>query len=143
MGNTNKPVIPKLRAGQYFFLFHIRSYLKISLISNKFLKQKRTLLLLKNRDAKNFKIKYQQRAVKLTCSIDKKDKLHKILLSSTLPNKSYYWKIFSPIFNKILEQNCPDKPVFNNVNRLNHSSPMNNTITNKIFSYSLWAHKYF
>ena len=29
-------------------------------------------------------------------------------------------------------QNCPDKTVFNNMNKLNHSSMMNNTVTNKI-----------
>ena len=46
MGNTNETLIhiPKLRAGQYFFLFHIRYYLKISLIYNKFWKLRRGLL---------------------------------------------------------------------------------------------------
>ena len=48
------------------------------------------------------------------------------------PTKSYYWKVFSPIFNIIWEQNCLDKPMFINVNKLNHSSPMNNIVTKKI-----------
>ena len=45
---------------------------------------------------------------------------------------SYHWKVFLPIWNNISEQNCLDKPVFDIVNRLYHSSPMNNTLTNKI-----------
>ena len=32
----------------------------------------------------------------------------------------------------ISEQNCLDKTVFNNVNRLDHSSPISNTVTSKI-----------
>ena len=54
MGNAKKTVIhnPKLRIGQYLLLFDIRYYLKISLICSKFFK---------NRNAKNFKIKFQQR----------------------------------------------------------------------------------
>ena len=32
----------------------------------------------------------------------------------------------------MLEQNCPDKLVFNDVNRLNHSSKINSTVSNKI-----------
>ena len=31
----------------------------------------------------------------------------------------------------MLEQNCLDKPVFNNVNRLNHFSKINNTVAKK------------
>ena len=46
--------------------------------------------------------------------------------------KSFHWRVFSPIFNKISKQYCLGKPVFNNVNRLNHSSPMNNTVNKKI-----------
>ena len=40
MENTNKTVIhiPKLRVGQYLFLFDICYYLKVSLIYSKFLK---------------------------------------------------------------------------------------------------------
>ena len=48
------------------------------------------------------------------------------------PTKSYCWKVFSTISNKISERNCLDRPDFDNVNRLNHSSLMNNTVTNKI-----------
>ena len=32
----------------------------------------------------------------------------------------------------MLEEICLFKPVSNNLNKLNHSSPMNNTVTNKI-----------
>ena len=46
--------------------------------------------------------------------------------------KSYYWKVFLPICNNFLEKNYLDKPVFNNVTKLNHSSLINNTVTNKI-----------
>ena len=48
------------------------------------------------------------------------------------PTKFYYWKVFSPNFNNISEQDCTDKSVFSWVKRLNYSSPINNTITNKI-----------
>ena len=44
-------------------------------------------LLLKNRNAKILKIKYQQRGVKLKSSIGKKAILHKRLFSATLPSK--------------------------------------------------------
>ena len=37
-----------------------------------------------------------------------------------------------PICNNISEQNCPDKLIFNNLSRHNHSSPMNNTATSKV-----------
>ena len=50
-----------------------------------------------------------------------------LLLSAT---KSYYWNAFLPIRNNFSEQNCIDKPVFNNVSRFNHSSPMISTVTN-------------
>ena len=32
-------------------------------------------------------------------------------------------------------QNCINKPVYNNVNRPNHSSPMNNTVTSNIKNF--------
>ena len=35
-------------------------------------------------------------------------------------------------FNNISNQNCLDKPGFINVNRLNHSSPMNSAVTKKL-----------
>ena len=48
-GNANKTpsTSPKLIAGKCLFLFHIRYYLKISLIYNKFLKWRRILALAK------------------------------------------------------------------------------------------------
>ena len=46
-------------------------------------------------------------------------------------NKSYYWNVFLPICNNFSLKNCLDRPVFNNVSRLNHSSPINNTEKNK------------
>ena len=51
---------------------------------------------------------------------------------STFSNEISFWYIFLPICNNFPEQNCLDKPAFNNVSTINHSSPMNNTITNKI-----------
>ena len=46
--------------------------------------------------------------------------------------KSCYWTALSPIFHNTSEQNGHDKPVFKNVHRLNHPSPMKNTVTKKI-----------
>ena len=71
----------------------------------------------------------QQRVVKLKCSIDQTKMLNFLPL---YPTKCCYWKVFSLIFNNISEQNSLNKFVINNVNRLNHSSLMNNTVTNKI-----------
>ena len=56
-----------------------------------------------------------------------------LLLSSA---KSYYCNAFLRIYDNFLEQNCLDKPVFNNVSRHNHSSLMHNTVTNKIKRFS-------
>ena len=69
------------------------------------------------------------RGVKLKCSVDKRS----ILLQSSpiSPTKSCYWNLSLPICNNFLEHNWLDKPVFNNVSRLNHSSSMNNTVTSK------------
>ena len=55
---------------------------------------------------------------------------------SLSPATSHYLNVLSRICNKFPEQNFPDKPVFNGVIRLNHSSPLNNNVTNKI-SYLL------
>lgn len=58
-----------------------------------------------------------------------------LYFSNFLPiseTKSFNWKVFSPTYNNFAEQNCFDKSVFNNVSRLNHSSPINNTVTNEI-----------
>ena len=53
---------------------------------------------------------------------------YKKLFSATWPIKILLLEcIFTYIFNSISGQNCLDKPVLNNVNRLNNSSPMNNT----------------
>ena len=46
--------------------------------------------------------------------------------------KYWNWMMFLPIYNNLTEQNCFGKAVFNNVSRLNYSSLMNNTVTNKI-----------
>ena len=45
-----------------------------------------------------------------------------------------YFHLFSITHqnNKISDGNCLNKPTFNNLNRLNHSSKMNNNITIKI-----------
>ena len=58
------------------------------------------MLWLKNQDVKNqvLKIKYQQVQVKVKSSIEKKVIHLNRLFSATL--------VFSPIFNKVSEQNC-------------------------------------
>ena len=66
------------------------------------------------------KIKFEQRQVKSKCSI------------TISPVKPCYCNIFLCICNNFSVQNCLDKPVFNNVSRHNHSSPINNIVTNKI-----------
>ena len=73
MGNAQKFVIhiPKFRLGQNLFLFDINYYLKISLICSKFLILKK-FCFGKPRNAKNLKIKFQQRRVKPNYSIDKR-----------------------------------------------------------------------
>ena len=56
------------------------------------------------------------------------------------PTKYYYYKVLLPIFSNISEQNCIDKRVFNNVNRLKYSSPIRNTVTKNpktFLNYSL------
>ena len=58
-----------------------------------------------------------------------------LCFSNSLPisPKKSYWNVVLPICNNnVSEQNCLDKSVFSNVSRVNHSSPMNNTVTNKI-----------
>ena len=47
------------------------------------------------------------------------------------PSKSGYWNVFLRICNRFSEKNCLDEPVFNKASRRNHSSSMNNIITNK------------
>ena len=48
------------------------------------------------------------------------------------PIKSYYWNVFPPVCNNFPERNCLNKPFFNNISKINHFSPVNNTVTNKI-----------
>ena len=51
---------------------------------------------------------------------------------SLSPTKSYYWSLFLPVYSNFSEQNCLGKLAFNKVSKLNHFSPMNNTVSNKI-----------
>ena len=55
-----------------------------------------------------------------------------MLFSIIYPSKYYCSKVFLSIFNNISEQNCLDELGFNKVNRVNHSSTINNAVTNKI-----------
>ena len=58
-----------------------------------------------------------------------------LYFSNSLPlflTKSYYWNVFLPTCKNFTEKNCLDKPVFNNVSRINNPSSMNSTFTNKI-----------
>ena len=72
--------IPQLRVGQYLLLFDISYYLKISLICSIWtLDIKKNFALAKNRNAKNLKIKFQQRRIKSKCSIHKKTNILPIL----------------------------------------------------------------
>ena len=63
--------------------------------------------------------------------MNKKTIHHKRLFSATYPAKCFYWKVFFYTFSNISEKNCLDNSVFNNLNRLDHSSPINNTVANK------------
>ena len=62
-----KYISPKFRAGQCFFISYPLPFENLNVIK----KWKRTLLWLKNENAENLKIKYQQRGVKLKWSIAK------------------------------------------------------------------------
>ena len=84
----------------------------------------------KNWNTKQLKIEFQQSGVNPKCSRDKRTILPHFL--SLSPIKSYYWNVFSHICGNVSKQNLFDKPVFNNVSRLNHSSPTNDTVANKI-----------
>ena len=118
---------PKLRADKYLLLFHIRYYLKMSLICNKFLAKKPK--------CKNLKINYQQRRGRQNTQYTKTLHFLKDYFLPLCPTKYYYYKVFLPIFNNISEQNYLNKPMFNNVNRLNHSSLLNNTVPSKIKNF--------
>ena len=52
-------------------------------------------------------------------------------------NKSCHWNVLLLVCNNFPEQNCLDKPIFNNVSRIKYFSPMDNTFTNKIKYFSL------
>ena len=133
---------PKTRVGQYLFLF------QNILIYNKFLKQKRTLLWLRNPNAKNLKIRYQQKGVKLKCSSDKMLYFINYYFLTTqrllYPIKFHYSNVFSTSSNNISQQNCFDKFWLNNLNRSNYS--FRRTIllqakSNTVPNYSLLTHK--
>ena len=91
---------------------------------------KRTLPWEKNRNAKNFKIKFQQSGVGLKCSMDKKTVI--LQFFATFLKKIFFVGMyFLPICNNFWEHNCLNKSVFNNVSRLNHFSSMNSTVPTK------------
>ena len=51
--------------------------------------------------------------------------------------KSYYWNVLFYLSAIISENKLLDIPVFNNERRLNHSSPMNNAVTDKMNHFPL------
>ena len=81
-------------------------------------------------NAKNLKIKFQQRKGKPKYSIDKRTILLQFFV--TFSNKNLLLECILPICNNFSEQNYLDKLVFNNVSRLNLPRLMNNTVINKI-----------
>ena len=120
MGNAKKTAIhiSKFRACQYLFSFVFN--LKISVICGKFLIKKELCFGNKTEMLKIWKLNM------------KKEESNKNVQLPFSPTKSYYMNVFLRICINLSEQNCLDKPVFNYVSRLNHLSPMNNTVTNKI-----------
>ena len=56
---------------------------------------------------------------------------------SLSPATYCYWNVLLRICNNFSEQNFLDKPFFNNVSRLNYSSPLNNSVTHKIKHFPL------
>ena len=93
------------------------------------------MLWQKRRNAKTSKIKFQQRVVKLKLLISKRTMLLQFFTTS-LTTKSFYWNVMSQFYYYSYYLNCLDKHVFDNVNRIKHSSPMNNTVINKIKHFS-------
>ena len=65
----------------------------------------------------------------LKCSVDERTIL--IQFFATFSTKCYHWNLSLPICNNFSKEICLEKPVFSNVSRLNHSSSINNTVTNK------------
>ena len=61
-----------------------------------------------------------------------KEKIYKTLIFYHFTQQNLIIGKYLPIFNENSEQKWFDKTVFNNLNRLNHSSPMRITVINKI-----------
>ena len=89
MGNTNKTVthIPYTQGWSIFVFISYPLLIKSFPDLQQILEIKKTLFWLKNQNAKNWKITYQQRGFKLKCSIDKNAILHKRVFSVNLSNK--------------------------------------------------------
>ena len=83
----------------------------------------------KPRNAKNLKIKFQQRRVKLEYSFDEKSIL--LQFFATFSNKTLLLECFLPMCNNFSDQNCLDKSVLINGSRFNHTSLMNNIVAKK------------
>ena len=63
--------------------------------------------------------------------MNKKTIHHKRLFSATISSKMFLLESIFYTFSNISEKNCLDNSVFDNLNRLDHSSPINNTVANK------------
>ena len=87
----------------------------------------------KSWNAEHLTIKYQQKGIKLKYSIDTRAILVQIF--STVLIKIALWKNILTICNNILELNCLFLPVSDKLIRLNHSSPISYTVTNKIKNF--------
>ena len=79
--------------------------------------------------SKILKLSSKKEESKYKCSLDKRTMILQFLPLS--PTKFCYLTVFLPIYNNFLERNCLDKPALNNISIINHSSSMNNTVTNK------------
>ena len=98
IGNTKKHVthIPKVKADLFFILYSL--LFKTFTDLQQILEIKKTLVWLKSQNATNLKTEYQQRGIKLRCSIDKKAILNKRLFSATLPTKLFLLEIIFTYF---------------------------------------------
>ena len=91
---------------------------------------KKTLLWQKNQNAKDFKIKFQQRGFKIKCSIDTWTILYQFFatFSNNISLLEFVFDLSAiTSLNKITLIN-----LFNKVSRFNNSSPMNNTVAKNI-----------
>ena len=95
---------------------NLNSYKLKTITTAKRTKNKKTLLWQKSRNDKKLKIKFQQRRVKLKCSIDKRTIL--LQFFAFFSNKIFLLESNLSTYNNFSEENCLDKPVFNNVSRL-------------------------